>query len=632
MALQSRLLARWVAPVLVSGTLACAGAPPLVEVNDNRLPAGIITRDSLREIRLEATLAQWKPDDGADSLTTVQAFAERDGVPRIPGPLVRVAEGERVRVTVVNTIPDSTLRLHGIPTNDPMDGDSIIVESGDSRMVEFTAGTPGTYIYWGSTTGTSFGDRVGYDAQLTGAFVVDAAGVEPDTSERIFVITVLDILPDTTKPLDGQNDLFDLAVNGKSWPSTEPLDYVVGDTVRWRWINGSYLSHPMHLHGFHFKRTAKGNGITETLETENPQEVVTELMRIRSTFRMEFVPTRAGNWLFHCHMADHVRPFPDRPDSTREHGAHDVAAHATTSMSGLVLGVRVKPRAGEASPAVDETVPAVRHRLLAQQAKADSGKNKRPARGFVLQRGGEPRADSIEIPGTPLFLTRGERVGIRVVNKLTQPTTVHWHGMELESYYDGVSGWSGADSRRAPLVAPGDSFAVTFTPPRAGTYIYHTHMEEEPQMQYGLFGPMIVLEPGERFDAAKDLIITLGNAAADDNPFPVVNGRREWSAPAFELRARSTYRIRLINILATIPMMVTLQSANDTTPLTWRAHAKDGADLAPARRAEMPSRLTFGVGETYDFMFTPRRAGDLVLMVRSAGPEPGELRMPIRVR
>src|SRR6185436_3400246 len=102
---------------------------------------------------------------------------------------------------------------------------------------------------------------------------------------------------------------------------------------------------------------------------------------------------------------------------------------------------------------------------------------------------------------------------ITVINRLSEPTSVHWHGMELDAYFDGVGGWSGAGTRRAPLVAPGDSFTVAFTPPRAGTFMYHTHMEEEAQLHYGMFGPIIVLEPGERLDPERDLFFMLGEVS-----------------------------------------------------------------------------------------------------------------------
>lgn len=612
-----------VAVSLVAGLSACIGRPPLVVANDNRVAAGT-DLEGLREIVLEARPARWRPDDGVDSTLTVQAFAERDGTPRVPGPLVRVAQGTPVRMTVINSVPDSALVVHFLGgLRNGAAGDSVRVLPGESQVIEYTADTPGTFLYWATTTGSQFFQRTGVDAQLTGAIVVDPAGAPVDTSERIFVITMMDVLPDTTKPLEGQNDIFDLAINGKSWPHTEALSYALGDTVHWRWVNGGQLTHPMHLHGFHFMRLAKGSGAADTTYAETDvTSQVTEFMYPRSTFRMAFVPTRPGNWLFHCHMSEHMKPFPERPDSVREHGMHEVNDHARVAMSGLVMNVAVT------GPLVlDSTPPARRERLLVQQGVARDTTTA-PPRGFVLQRGADPRPDSIEIPGTSLILTRGERVGITVVNRLSEPTSIHWHGMELEGYYDGVSGWSGADSRRSPMVAPGDSFAVTFTPPRAGTYMYHPHMEEEKQLAYGLFGAMIVLEPGQRFDPRTDRLFVLGNELGDGTLMPSLNGERELAPMAFEVG--TTYRLRFINILAQLPMDIAL--VEDTTLLSWTAYAKDGADLPASRRISRPSHLIFGVGETYDFLWTPDRVMDAAIVVKSAGPEPGELRQPLRVR
>jgi manganese oxidase len=96
-------------------------------------------------------------------------------------------------------------------------------------------------------------------------------------------------------------------------------------------------------------------------------------------------------------------------------------------------------------------------------------------------------------------------VRITVVNRLPEPTAVHWHGIELESYYDGVPGFSGLGRRTTPLIAPGDSFEVRFTPPRAGTFIYHTHADEERQQLAGLAGALVVREPGTTPDPARDI-------------------------------------------------------------------------------------------------------------------------------
>ncbi|HTE46094.1 MAG TPA: multicopper oxidase domain-containing protein [Gemmatimonadaceae bacterium] len=76
------------------------------------------------------------------------------------------------------------------------------------------------------------------------------------------------------------------------------------------------------------------------------------------------------------------------------------------------------------------------------------------------------------VPGPVLELTRGERVAINIVNRSHDKAAIHWHGIELESFPDGVPGWSGAGNHVLPMIAPGDSFTVRFTPTRAGTFMY----------------------------------------------------------------------------------------------------------------------------------------------------------------
>jgi hypothetical protein len=87
-----------------------------------------------------------------------------------------------------------------------------------------------------------------------------------------------------------------------------------------------------------------------------------------------------------------------------------------------------------------------------------------------------------------------------VVNQLRQSTSVHWHGMELESYYDGVPGWGARGKELTPVIKPGGSFVVRFTPPRVGAFMYHTHLNDEAQISGGLYGPLIVVESAEKVD------------------------------------------------------------------------------------------------------------------------------------
>ena len=89
---------------------------------------------------------------------------------------------------------------------------------------------------------------------------------------------------------------------------------------------------------------------------------------------------------------------------------------------------------------------------------------------------------------------------------------MHWHGMELDSYYDGVHGWSGAGARVTPIIKPGATFVVRFTPPRTGTFIYHTHLHDHRQLPAGLYGALLVVDPGieTSFDPATDHVFVIG--------------------------------------------------------------------------------------------------------------------------
>jgi FtsP/CotA-like multicopper oxidase with cupredoxin domain len=211
--------------------------------------------------------------------------------------------------------------------------------------------------------------------------------------------------------------------------------------------------------------------------------------------------------------------------------------------------------------------------------------------------------DSVDIPGPTLELTRGERVAITVVNRLRTPTAVHWHGIELESYYDGVAGWSGAATRLAPMIAPGDSFVAVFTPPRSGTFMYHAHVGEGLQLTAGMYAPIIVLEPGTRRDARRDQVVLFSALGRSDSAVVGVNGR--YPPDTLVLRAGRPNRLRLINITAEDEVAGTL--GDDTGAVTWRVVAKDGAARSVGQVRDTRATFSFGPGEIFDVELTPRR-------------------------
>ena len=591
-----------------------------IQTDDNVRPAGTV-RDGELRLRLDTRLGMWRPD-GADAPSApMQAFAEVGRALQIPGPLIRVPSGTEVVAMVTNSIPGSVLTLHGLvsrpfPAGAP---DSVQITPGTAREVRFRLDAPGTYYYWGTTTGRGFYARTGEDAQLSGAIVVDRSGI----TRRRDRILVIGQWADTT-PSEANPDVYMrrllLVVNGRSWPHTERLSYTVGDSVRWRVINASANVHPMHLHGFYYRVDSRGDGTGDTTYAADRRDrVVTERMAVGQTVLMTWVPERPGNWLFHCHFTSHFSPRA--PLGIRLDGPvgasrlRHVQNHAIEGMSGLVLGVAVTPGRRTSAPPAPDVAPR-RLRLLMRPSAG--GTERAPVYSIALNEGGsEPPTDPDVRAGPPLVLTRGVPVAIMVVNRTPEPTAIHWHGIELESYFDGVAGFSGSATRVSPLIAAGDSFEARFTPPRAGTFIYHTHVNELRQEPAGMSGPLIVLEPGQRYDPATDIpvLISTPRDSADEAQMVLLNGRR---APApLDVRVGVPHRLRFVNITLGRPSM-RVELRRDTTLLSWRALAKDGSELPAARQVARPARQLISIGETYDFELTPAAAGEYRLEVRKA--------------
>jgi FtsP/CotA-like multicopper oxidase with cupredoxin domain len=339
---------------------------------------------------------------------------------------------------------------------------------------------------------------------------------------------------------------------------------------------------------------------------------------------MEWVPVRAGNWIFHCHIVDHIVPAIERAESERKHDLMNVEQHALDAMGGLVLGVTIT----ETGPEEALEPPHQRLRLVALESSNDDGIL---VRGFALGEG-VAATDTPSVPGPPLLLTRGETTEITVVNELSAPTTIHWHGPELESVYDGVAGWSRTRSRIAPLIAPGDSFTVRIKPPRAGTFIYHSHMDETSQLHQGMFGPFLVLEPGEEYDPEHDRLFVIGGQAEGDNP-TTINGHRE--PPVMSFRAGETYRLRFVHITMGQGLSTDIALSRDGSPVKWHPVAKDGADLPEGLRREGNAQFLSETGQTFDFMWTPIEPGDATLSVtqeRFFLPGEDVVRQTLRVR
>lgn len=254
-----------------------------------------------------------------------------------------------------------------------------------------------------------------------------------------------------------------------------------------------------------------------------------------------------------------------------------------------------------------------------------------PALGYSLANDDvEPPSQSVDIPGPLLVLTRDEPTSINIVNRTREETSVHWHGMELESYYDGVPGWGGDSKRRTPPIRPGESFVAHMTPPRAGTFMYHTHWHDVHQLTSGMYGPLIVLEPGKSYDPETERMILL-SAGPSEKRFaePLLINGADKPTP-MQMNVGVTYRLRLINITADNANFNVTLSRNGEL-IKWRAIAKDGADLPEAQRVETNAEQILTVGETRDYEVRPLTAGNLKFEVRNiAGAVRGVLDVEVR--
>ena len=598
-------------------------SPRAAVPNDNRVAGGRLS-NRIYTLNLEAREALWYPEGKDGPSILIAAFGEAGGPARAPGPMIRVPAGTEMRITVHNTLT-TPMRLWGLQDRSEAAIDSVIIAAGATKAFEFRADIPGTYLYWGRTGTRPPTPLPGAmkDAVLTGAFIVDPAGTTPRNDERIMMLSVFS---DTVSALglkadpanqEMQRELvprerwFLTAVNGLSWPHTERLTYNLGDTVRWRVINASAAPHPMHLHGFYFDVRSRGDASRDTIYTASRQrKAVTEWMPAATTMTMTWVPNRPGNWVFHCHIVTHIS---DALRLTNDPHAH--MSHGLDGMAGLIVGLRVLPKG---KFALAENSPRRKLRVFVTQKENVYGN--KPGYSYILQEGpNPPAADSVRIPSSTLTLRQGEPTEITVINRSKATATIHWHGIELESYYDGVGNWSGWDRMVAPPIAPGDSFVVRLTPQRPGTFIYHTHTDEDTQLSSGLYGALIVLPTKGEADTTERVFL-IGIGGPGEQAHAVINGT---SSPApIELNAGVPHRLRFINISPLESHVVQLVSGNAVQ--SWRALAKDGAELPEAQAVNMRAVLGLHPGETYDFEVTPAKGDSLKLRVNS--PETIEIR------
>jgi manganese oxidase len=591
-----------------------AASAPVATVNQNLVAAGRRVRDTLT-LALDVVEAGYRPEGAEDPVVRVLALAERGKTPQVPGPLLRVPAGTTVRLSLRNR-SDSALMFSGFRPALKAADDTLQLPAGATREITMRLDAVGTFTYWGVLKGLkNFRERDWLDSQLSGVIVVDPVGAAP-ARDRIFVVTEwFHNYPD--RPFESA-----LVFNGKAWPNNERITLPQGDSVHWRIVNLAGIEHPIHLHGFYYRVERRGGERGDTAVAPGEQFLQNmQVLPIGGTMSIGWVPTTPGNWVFHCHFASHVgeavtlhgspEPYTVRLAGEPMGSSHEPAVHGGHQMRGLVIGLHVTPSAGYKEPVVTERRTI---RLFAQKKPLRLVGNQ-VAYGFVMQRGDSvPARDSVELPAPVLELRRGEPVRLLVKNTMDEFTGVHWHGLEIESFPDGVPNYSGMGAHIMPPIAPGDSFAAEFTPPRSGTFPYHSHLNELRQIGSGMYGAIVVTD-GPR-DTTRDHVIVAGGGGVPmfhkmGPSFLLVNGRV--FPRAIHMTAGDTNRLRIVSIHS--DEVLAFRLANDSAVVHWTPVARDGADLPPALRRPELARIEMGPGQTADFLYVPDRPGEMLLEV-----------------
>ncbi len=254
-------------------------------VGNQPLPPTVLP-DGTKQFDLTAKVVDWEIEPGK----TVKAWAYNG---QVPGPLLKVGIGDRVRIVVKNELAQSTsLHLHGIETPNSMDGVPFVtqdpIEPGDSFAYDFVAKGPAVGMYHSHDYAlTQVPDG------LAGAILVGEeplpAGYGPVTQEVPMML----------------NDAgaIGLSLNGKSVPATAPVVAAPGETVEVHYMNEGQQIHPMHLHGIPQLVIAKDG-------FPLPQPYLADTVNVApgERFSVLIKPTadQAGVWAWHCHILSHA--------------------------------------------------------------------------------------------------------------------------------------------------------------------------------------------------------------------------------------------------------------------------------------------------------------------------------------
>jgi FtsP/CotA-like multicopper oxidase with cupredoxin domain len=276
-----------------------ANVQPATETTGGQ-PLSFRVETGVKVFELTARMVQWPILDGVNVIAMTY-----NGT--VPGPMIRVTEGDQVRIIVKNELEDpTTIHWHGIEVPNAMDGVPDVTQApilpGESFTYEFTAKPAGTFMYH-----SHFEGDVQVSAGLYAPFIIDplTSEADPPAVDKTLMISEWLMRGGQTfaaMPMSGMEPNF-FTINGKSFPNTETITVKQGERVRLRFIGIGQFIHPMHLHGLPFKIVATdGHPVPEAAQLTKDTVSVAPGER----YDIEFTATETGQWMLHCHILHHT--------------------------------------------------------------------------------------------------------------------------------------------------------------------------------------------------------------------------------------------------------------------------------------------------------------------------------------
>lgn len=211
------------------------------------------------------------------------------------------------------------------------------------------------------------------------------------------------------------------------------------------------------------------------------------------------------------------------------------------------------------------------------------------------------------LPGPLIRGKVGDRVIVHFKNSLPEATSIHWHGLRVPNEMDGAPG-----ATQDPI-APGEEFTYDFLLEDAGTFWYHPHLNSAAQVGWGLYGPLVVDDPGDPEVFGDDLVLMFSDMSLNEKGefYPVDSGG------AFSDLFGREGRILLVNgkVLPTLKVRKGKQqrwriiNAARTRYYSLHYHGDSmlrlGGDNGLAERSQQVGRIMLVPGERSDLVFTP---------------------------